>query len=323
MDINMQELDSEELYQTIKNKIKKQKEMQNSEIYKNTILQDYTYTQEEIYCAKKFISFDVNNLNKWVSTNFESNLNEKNILSPEITGKWGTAVKSQRRTSIDISNLIYLSNEDINYKIVNNTLKSTFILKGESEFWIFLHSKGNFNDETIVILFSKIEFSETVFMPLGLFVKSNNNNNIYDDNENNNEYTFRVLKTIELVRSYNINENKYNKYESSDSCMIKIVVIDEGNENIKVSAWINDGDAENKLFGNFYKQVIVKNYDNIGVKASSTFEFDNKCYKIMIAGSGQQCKITQFCCETNFKDNLDYIDGCKQGFNSCNCCFII
>ena len=317
----MKDLDSEELYQIIRNQIKYEKE--NCKKFKKLLSQDYTYTQEDIYCAKKFISFEYNKLSEWVSSTFESNLNEKNILSPEITGKWGTAVTSQRRTSIDISNLIYLSNEDINYKIVNNTLKSTFILKGESEFWIFLHSKGNFNDETIVILFSKIEFSETVFMSLGLFVKSNNNNNIYDDNENNNEYTFRVLKTIQLVRSYNINENKYNKYESSDSCMIKIVVIDEGNENIKVSAWINDGDAENKLFGNFYKQVIVKNYDNIGVKASSTFEFDNKCYKIMIAGSGQQCKITQFCCETNFKDNLDYIDGCKQGFNSCNCCFII
>ena len=317
----MKDLDSEELYQIIRNQIKYEKE--NCKKFKKLLSQDYTYTQEDIYCAKKFISFEYNKLSEWVSSTFESNLNEKNILSPQITGKWGTAVKSQRRTSIDISNLIYLSNEDINYKIVNNTLKSTFILKGESEFWIFLHSKGNFNDETIVILFSKIEFSETVFMSLGLFVKSNNNNNIYDDNENNNEYTFRVLKTIQLVRSYNINENKYNnKYESSDSCMIKIVVIDEGNENIKVSAWINDGDAENKLFGNFYKQVLVKNYDNIGVKASSTFEFDNKCYKVMIAGSGQQCKLKQFSCYSYYKTKYAPAELLNEG-KACNCCNII
>ena len=318
----MKDLDSEELYQILKDQIKNEKEKYKK--FKKLLSQDYTYTQEDIYCAKKFISFEYNKLSDWVSSSFESNLNDKNILSPEIKGSWGTGVKNQKRTSIDISNLIFLSNDDINYQIVNNCLKSTFILKGESEFWIFLHSKGNFNDETIVILFSKTEFSETVFMSLGVFVKSDNSNyNIYEECENNDEYNFRILKTMQLIRSYNNNENNMNKYESSDSCMIKILVNDEGNENIKVSAWINDGDAENILVGDFYKQVIFKKNDNIGVKASSTFELDNKNYKIMIAGSGQQCKITQFSCETNFKENLDYIDGCKQGFNSCNCCFII
>ena len=43
----------------------------------------------------------------------------------------------------------------------------------------------------------------------------------------------------------------------------------------------------------------------------------------MIAGSGDQCKVTQFSCETSFKHNYEYIEGCKQGFNSCNCCIII
>lgn len=319
----MQNLDSEELYQILKNQIKK--ENANYKKFKKLLSQDYTYTQEDIYCAKKFISFEYNKLKDWVSSSFESNLNDKNILSPHIKGRWGTGEKNQKRTSIDISNLIFLSNEDINYQIVNNSLKSTFILKGESEFWIFLHTKGNFNEETIVILFSKTEFSETVFMSLGLFVKSDNSNNIiYEESENNDEYNFRILKTMQLIKSYNNNyEFNMNKYESSDSCMIKVLVNDEGNENIKVSAWINDGDAENKLVGDFYKQIILKKNEQVGVKPSSTFEFDNKNYKVMIAGSGQQCKVTQFSCETNFKENLDYIDGCKQGLNSCNCCYII
>ena len=317
----MQNLDSEELYQILKAQIKNEKD--NYIKFKKLLTQDYTYTQEDIYCAKKFISFEYNKLSDWVSSSFETKLNDKNILSPEIKGSWGTGAKNQKRASIDIRNSIFLSNEDINYQIVNNSLKSTFILKGESEFWIFLHSKGNFNDETIVILFSKTDFSETVFMSLGLFVKSDNRNNIIYEESEKDEYNFRILKTMQLVRSYNNNDFFMNKYVSSDSCMIKVLVNDEGNENIKVSAWINDGDAENKLIGDFYKQVVLKKNENVGVKASSTFEFDNRNYKIMIAGSGEQCKIIQFSCETNFKENLDYIDGCKQGFNSCNCCFII
>ena len=314
MDINMQELDSEELYQTIKNQIKKQKEMQNSEIYKNTILQDYTYTQEEIYCAKKFISFDVNNLNKWVSTNFESNLNEKNILSPKIKGNWGSGTQAQKKFGIDISNLIFLSNEDINYKLVNNILKSTVILTGESEYWIFLHSKGKFDKDTIVILFSKVEFSQVVFMSLGLFVKSNN---IQYNDENNDDYCFRILQTMQLIRSYNKDSNNSNKYENNDSCMIKIVVNDEGKEEIKVSAWINEGDAENKLVGKFCSQVAYKKDEEKEIRTISTFEINNNNYKIMIAGSGPYCKITQFSCETNLKEE------CRSGFNNCTCCLTI
>ena len=139
MNENIKNLDSEELYQLIKTKIKNQKEKTNK--IKNTISQDYTYTQEEIYCSKKFITFDNNNLAEWVSTSFESIINDKKILSPKIKGKWGTGVMAQKRAVVDITNLIFCSNEDINYKIVNNILKSTVILKGESDYWIFYIQK--------------------------------------------------------------------------------------------------------------------------------------------------------------------------------------
>ena len=304
----MKELDSEELYKIIQEKIKK------------TISQDYTYTQEEIYCAKKIITFDNNSTNKWISSSFESYLNEINMLSPEIKGKWGAWEKTQKRPGIDISNLIFLSNEDINYKIVNNILKSTVILKGDSEYWIFLHSKGKFNEETVAILFSKAEWSESVFMSIGIFINSENEDNNNEDSEN--KYFFRIFQTTQLVRSYNINDND-NKNESNDSSsMIKIVIVDEGNEKIKVSAWINGGEAENKLIGNFCRPVNLNN-DDKDIRTSSTFELLNKNYKVMIAGSGQSCKVTQFSCETNFKENVDYFNGCKDGFNNCNCCYII
>ena len=318
--VNIKDLDSEELYQLIKSKIKQQNE--NSHI-KKTTTQDYTYTQDEIYCAKKCINFDNNSLNNWLSSPFDTYSNEKNILSPQIKGKWGSGMTVQKRTGTEICNLIFRSNEDINYKIVNNTLKSTVVLKGESDFWIFLHCKEKFDDETIVILFSKIEFSEVVNMSLGLFIKTNDGNNDIDDDYNDNKFSFRIFHTMQLIKSYNTNPNASinSKYENSDSCMVKIIVIDEGNEYIKVSAWVNEGDAENHLNGNFCKQVIFNDSQD-KIKNSSNFDLNNKNYKVMIAGSGAHCKITHFSCETNFKDNIDYVNGCKQGFNSCNCCLI-
>ena len=327
MNLNIKELDSEELYKYIKDQIKKHNNY--TSLIKKTISQDYTYTQEEIYCSKKCISFDNNNLNKWVSASFESRLNDKNFLSPEIKGRWGTGVMTQKRQGIDISNLIFRSNEDINYKIVNNTLKSTVTLKGESEYWIFLHSKESFSDETIVILLSKIEFSETVFMSLGLFIKNcddeniDNNENQNEENNKNNNFCFRIFHTLQLIRTYNSKDTNSYKYENSDSCVIKLLVVDEGKENINVSAWINEGDAENTLSGNFCKQVSLKNNNEKEMHTSSSFELNNNNYKVMIAGSGQLCKVTHFSCETNFKENLDFVNGCKNGYNSCNCCIII
>lgn len=329
MNSNIKELDSEDLYQYIKKQIKKDNNY--STLIKKTMSQDYIYTQEEIYCSKKCISFDNNNLNKWISAKFESRLNDKNFLSPEIKGKWGTGVMTQKKQGIDITNLIFRSNEDINYKIVNNTLKSTVTLKGESEYWIFLHSKEGFSDETIVIFLSKIEFSG-VFMSLGIFIKNNDNenidNNIDNNNENredndNNNYCFRIFHTLQLIKSYNSNDTNNYKYENSDSCVIKLLVVDEGKENIKVSAWINEGDAENTLTGNFCKQVALKNNCDKEIHTSSSFELNSNNYKVMIAGSGHHCKVTHFSCETNFKENFDFFNGCKNGFNSCNCCIII
>ena len=316
---DIKDLDSEELYQLIKKQIKSQNENPN---VKKSITQDYTYTQEEIYCAKKCITFDNNNLKEWISSSFDTYLNEKRLLSPEIKGKWGTGMTTQKRSGTEIRNLIFCSNDDINYKIVNNTIKSTVILKGESEYWIFLHSKGKFDDETIVILFSKIEFEDVVNMSLGLFIKSDNDNKDSNDEDSNNKYCFRIFQTIQLIRTFNYNPTYNCKYESSDSCLIKILIIDEGEENIKVSAWLNEGDAENTLIGNYFKQVIFNKNNDKKEKTSSPFELNNNNYKVMIAGSGAQCKVTQFSCETSFKDNIDYVDGCKQGYNSCNCCLI-
>ena len=58
MDKSIIDLNSEELYKLIKSRIKNQLEEINNQ--KKSSHQEYIYTQEEIYCSKKFISFDHN-----------------------------------------------------------------------------------------------------------------------------------------------------------------------------------------------------------------------------------------------------------------------
>ena len=310
------DLNSEELYKLIKSRIKnKLDEMTNQ---KKLSSQEYIYTQEEIYCSKKFISFDHNNLNDWVTASFGTDVNRKKILSPKIKDSWCPCQIDQKRYGMEIKDKIFCSKENINYKIVNNTIKSTFILKGESDFWVFLHSKGKLEDETVVILFSKYQFSQIVFMSLGLIVK-NDDINMGEDKK----YFFRVFQTLQLVETYERNSKDYvmnTKYESADSCLIKINVIDDGSEKIKISAWMNEGNAENKLIGNFCSPVILNNKEDD--RRNSALDIITENYRVMFSGSGDSCEINRFSCETEFKEDYGYFAGCKQGFDSCNCCTI-
>ena len=284
MSKNLINLNSEELYLLIKSKINNQ--IDEEKKHEKLSSQEYLFTQEEIFCSKKFISFDINNLNEWLSAEFGTDINRKKILSPKIMSSFCSCDLEQKRTGIEIKDKIFCSNDSINYKIVNNYIKSTFLLKGESDFWVFLHTNGKFEEGTVVILFSKLQFCQTVFMSLGIIMKNDDN-----ENEKDKKYFFRIFQTLQLVETYNKNNNDYimnKKYESADSSMIKINVTDDGSEKIKVSAWINEGDAENILNGNFYFPVNMNNKrSDIG---NMRFDISSENYKIMFAGSGESCE---------------------------------
>jgi hypothetical protein len=318
MSKNLIDINSEELYKIIKSRIKNQ--LSENKKKKKSSLNEYIYTQEEIYCSKKFISFDNNSDNEWSTASFGTDVNRKKILSPKILDTFSSCVLGPKRNGHDITNRIFCSNDVINYKIVNNNIKSTFILKGESDFWIFLHSKGKLEEGTAVILFSKNQFTETVFMYLGLFLKN-------DDlsPENDKKYFFRIFQTMQLVETYDRNNKDFimnTKYEKCDSSLIKINVVDDGSETIKVSAWINEGDAENVLKGNFFTPVNMDDNNHENLK-NSAFDIYTENYKIMFAGSGNSCEVIRFSCETDFKEDFDYFAGCNKGINGCNCCKII
>ena len=250
------------------------------------------YSNEEILNNKKTINFMDSN-SYWMYTSFETNNNKNKLECPNIKNKkWDV----QHQKVEEIRNLIFQSEEDINYNIVNCEIKSSFILKGESSFWIFLRSNYSFSISTVAICFSKVEFKQRIHLCLGIFHKNSEGN-----------LTFRILNKHQLIFSdeiYNDNQNPQNeKYEKNDTIYVNTKIFDSGNQNLIVSTKLNESKYENVVKGNFF--------------LPSTEEKN----KIMIAGSGEQCKIKSFICNTIYKPEYSQNEPILDG-NGCGCCLI-
>ncbi len=95
-----------------------------------------------------------------------------------------------------------------------------------------------------------------------------------------------------------------------------MTITDKGYDTIKINAKLNDGEEDNELIGNNYKQVV--NIQNSGL--NSIINNENN-YRVMIAGNGAYCKINNFYCETIAKR---FIDNNKVEIGEgCDCCKII
>lgn len=307
--MNNSQLDSEELYCNLRKKLKDNEE--NLSEYKSNIEFIYSFTKEEIYKSKKFISLDYENISEWKQAKFKTEFDEKSNINPVISSEFTQKNITKLRNGIELTNIIYSSNESINYKIVNNKIKSSFLLKAESDLWIFLHVKNDsFDDNTIVILFSKEEFYGQVNMSLGTFIPTPSGKNLF---------TLKIFQTLQLVKTYY--QEKISEYNNNiDTSLVKILISDEGDGSVKVSAWINGGDAENVLRGNFFKQIEMLDKDALRA-SSSSLEMNND-YKIMIAGNGNGCKLNYFIAETNYKEIFENFEGINAKSNDYNCCYI-
>ena len=215
----------------------------------------------------------------------------------------------------DITNKIFECEESINYKIVNNLIKANVLLEGDGMFWIFLHLNHVFDDNTIVILFSKKEYTQRVTMSLCSFI---NFDYIKFSKEKGNN--FFIFQKQQLIKSYNKPKNKKeaDKYELKDSCLIKITILDEGYEKIKINAKFNDGEEDNEMIGNLYNP--VANIDNFDQKSTSNINEDKSNYRVMISGNGTGYKINNFHCETKLKN---YFENKIGNDEVCQCCEIL
>lgn len=273
----------EEIYSNLKKEIKIMKKEMES-------LENINYTQEEIIKAKKRIEF-FNYNNEWLYSNFNTNNSSKNIEYPIIISENWTKPNSYNLNNLELRNLIFLSEEEINYSICNNEIKGIVDLKGESTFWIFLRTKEYFSKENAIILFKKEEYSQIIYLILGNFILNSKGNLI-----------FTPFIKEQLILS-NLNQKEKSIYEKNDYINLNIKIYDEGKDEIIVYTYLNNNKEENFAKGNFFIPI-------------------NGNYKVMIAGSGQQCKLKQFSCYSYYKPKYAPAELLNEG-KACNCCNII
>lgn len=273
----------EEIYSNLKKEIKIMKKEMES-------LENINYTQEEIIKAKKRTEF-FNYNNEWLYSNFNTNNSSKNIEYPIIISENWTKPNSYNLNNLELRNLIFLSEEEINYSICNNEIKAIVDLKGESTFWIFLRTKEYFSKENAIILFKKEEYSQIIYLILGNFILNSKGNLI-----------FTPFIKEQLILS-NLNQKEKSIYEKNDYINLNIKIYDEGKDEIIVYTYLNNNKEENFAKGNFFIPI-------------------NGNYKVMIAGSGQQCKLKQFSCYSYYKPKYAPAELLNEG-KACNCCNII
>lgn len=299
----------EKIYSSIREKVKNIKK--NELIIDQIISNQNEMNKEEINNSIKYIPF--NEKTNWNYSSFSTNINKYNVEYPEILSSSWTPTIIDVDNEIDITKKIFECEETIDYRLVNNFIKANVLLKGDGEFWIFLHLNHKFNDKTIAIIFSKIKFSQRVAMSLGSFISPDYINN---SNEGDN---FLIFQKQQLIKSYKREKHKeMDKYEIDDSCLIKITIIDEGYNEVKIISKLNNGEEDNMLVGKYYEPIV--NLDNFDFNYIKDSNEDNN-YRVMLAGNGETCKIKNFYCETKLKN---YIGNNKDETGVvCQCCKII
>jgi hypothetical protein len=316
LDLSIDNIGIETIYYLLKQKNKDCKKKNEIQLEQNALIQNnFCLSKEEINKELKYIPF--NEKSNWNYSTFSTNINNHNLEYPEILSNSWTPTCLNIDNGIEISNKIFECEETINYDIVNTTIKANIVLKGDGMFWIFLRVNHEFDDKTIAIVFSKKEYSQRVSMSLGSFVKLD-----YIKKSNEIGNNFFIFQKQQLIKDYNINNNKKEKdnYEAQDSCLIKMTIIDEGFDKIKINAKLNDGEIDNQLIGQFYNQVVNIQNLELNNTINNTINNENN-YRVMIAGNGSYCKINNFYCETKLKR---YIDNNKiEMGEGCDCCKII
>ena len=155
-------------------------------------------------------------------------------------------------------------------------------------------------------------------------------NNIQINNNYTNDYEYIIFRKQELVEEISLEdrkeklkknkkgENKYYLYNGEkNTCYLNIIVYDDG-QNIDVKIKVNDGKYENEIKGDFF----IPSYDlgNISVNSSIDESYKLEGSKMMIAGSGDECKIQYLFNEIYYKEVKLGPPYKKQ--NDCQCCII-
>ena len=235
----MENIGTEQIYKYLKAQ-KNEEKILSEKIISN--IKEHKINNDNINTIKKSNNFPEQS-SKWLYNSFTTYINDNYFECPIISEdeKW-LQNEQNKKSPIEIRNLIFQLKDEINYEKFNNIIKANIILKGESKFWIFLHCEKNISDKTVVIVLSKQEFCKRCFVSLGAFIDKDLNNNKKKNTNNNN----------------NINLNNIQRkilYESNtDASKIMSVSSNNGYQNIDNNIDINN---------NIYFDNNIDNIDNI------------------------------------------------------------
>ena len=246
----MENIGIEELYINLKNSKNVEKNIISSKPLKDSknSIKKYTFPKDA---------------SLWLNNSFKTYINDNSfecpLISPEKWEQYEDNQKYINNNIIEINNLIFLLKEKVNYDKFNNNIMANIILKGESNFWIFLHDSEKFSDKTTAIILSKQYFSNRCFVSLGTFI----NKNQFKNKE-------KILKSSNKKLQLNLNNNnisnngieKYILYESNIDENRSITL---GNSNNKLRNIDNNSDIRNE-----------RNIRNIDTNIDTDFDINSK-----------------------------------------------
>ena len=195
----------------------------------------------------------------WLYNSFKTYINDNFLECPIISSeKWEQFENHQEDINnniIEIKNSIFLLKEKINYDKFNNNIMTDIILKGESNFWIFLHDSEKFSDKTTVIILSKKDYSKRCFVSLGTFI-----------NKNQLKNKGKILNSINKKQQLNLNDNNI-----SNKVIEKNILYES---NIDASRSITLGNSNN-MFRNIDNNSDIRIEKNIDANIETDFDINN------------------------------------------------
>jgi hypothetical protein len=242
------------------------------------------YTQQDYPPVKNKVEFNSTQNTKWLYATFKTT--STNALNDEEEPQYENSNWSEIE---NISNnqecrgIIFKSKSTINYGISFVKITIKLCLGGKSDFWLFLHGKGELSQPTSVIKISQHVNEEEedyqslpiITVSLGTYLPFKNSNN-----------QLKFFRKEQLIpdKPDKIRDNKESPVITPTS--LHIEVIDNGKETIKLSIEVNECTYINEIKGNFF------------------IPTNDEC-NILFAGSGHKCKLNYFSYETDVHSNYE------------------
>lgn len=224
--------------------------------------------------------------------------------------------------NIEFTRIALRSIKEIDYGQNGLELNIKFILKGESEIWIFTRCSVNksinesyyfddksanidindiFNKYSSVIRIKKERNSNKCFVVFGTFYQEINSNKLYYKNFLKRQ----LIDNSEIVRK----EDEFFYYGENDKCEFEIYVTDYGEESINTKIYLNNKNKFNDISGKFFLPI-------------------NKKAKFLICGSGKSVLIKDLHAKIFDKNNINFrtiiqFESDKEIPKNCECCSIL